>query len=115
MNFRKLDLNALDQPVLELTLLDEKKTTIHVTIPELEVIEKLYAVAPELTAIKNSQDAKSIEKVYDFVAQILSYNEEGLQITAEDLRDKYGVRFAHLIFILKDYLDFIKSIEEVKN
>lgn len=115
MNFRTLDLNALDQPVLELTLLDDKKTTIHITVPELALIEEMYAISPELTALKNSQDAKSIQKLYDFTAKVLSNNEECLQITAEDLRDKYRVRFAHLIFIFRDYLDFIKSIEEVKN
>lgn len=112
---RRLDLNALEQPTLELTLLDEAKTTVHMTFPEVKLIERLQAVAPDLRAVQNSQDVSSINKLYQLAAELISNNEEGLQVTAEDLRGKYRVRFVHLVFIFNDYLDFIREINNEKN
>lgn len=112
---RKLDLNALEQPTLELTLLDANKTTVHMTLPETKLVEKLITITPELKAVASSGDAGSIKKLYELAADLISNNEEGITVTAEDLRDKYGVRFAHLVFIFNDYLDFINEIKAEKN
>ena len=112
---RKLDLSALEQPTLELTLLDENKTTVHMVLPETKLVEKLITVYPDMKAVASSGDAGSIQKLYELAADLISNNEEDITITAEDLRDKYGVRFAHLVFIFRDYLDFINEIKAEKN
>ena len=115
MTNKRLDLNALEQPTLELTLLDDNKTTVHMTLPELGLIERLIAVAPELENIRKAQNAKDIKKLYDLAADLISNNEEGLKVTAEELRVKYKVRFLHLIFIFRNYLDLIKDLQNEKN
>lgn len=115
MQNMKLDLRALEQPTLELTLLDDAATTLHLTIPETSLVEKLMAIAPELKAIQQSQDDDSIQKLYSFAADLISNNEEGVTVTAEELNDVYKLRFVHLVFIFRDYLKFIRGIENVKN
>lgn len=110
---RELDLTALEQPELKLTLPD--KTVIFVTLPEEKLVEKLMSAAPELRPVSNSQDPVAVKALYDLLADMLSNNRTGQQFTAEDLRDKHGVKFAHLVFIYKAYLDFIMEIQNAKN
>ena len=40
---------------------------------------------------------------------------EGITFTAEDLRDKYGLKLEHLICFQPTYLDFINEIQNAKN
>lgn len=112
---RRLDLNALEQPTLELTLLDADKTTFRLVCPDVKLVERFMAASRELSAVQKSGDAESIKKLYALTAEVISCNLDDIQITAEELRDKYRVKFVHLIFIFKDYLDFIKEINEAKN
>jgi hypothetical protein len=112
---KKLDLNALEQPTLELTLLDADKTTFRLMCPDVKLVERFMVASRELSAVQTSGDAKAIKKLYALTAEIISCNQDGIDVTAEELRDKYGVKFVHLIFIFKDYLDFIKEINEAKN
>lgn len=112
---RRLDLNALEQPTLELTLLDTDKTTFRLVCPDVKLVERFMAASRELHAVQDSQDTESIKQLYALTAEVISCNLDGVQITAEELRDKYRVKFVHLIFIFRDYLDFIKEINEAKN
>lgn len=73
------------------------------------------AASRELSAVQKSGDAQAIKKLYTLTAEVISCNLDDVKVTAEELRDKYGVKFVHLIFIFKDYLDFIKGINEAKN
>lgn len=111
----KLDLNALEQPTMELTLMDDDHTTLRLVCPDVKLIERLISAAPALTAVKDSSDVAVIKKTYELFADVLSNNEDGLRITAEELRDKYRVRFVHLVLIATRYLDFIREIQEAKN
>lgn len=112
---KKLDLNALEQPTLELTLLDKDKTTFRLVCPDVKLVERFMAASRELSAVQKSGDAQAIKKLYTLTAEVISCNLDDVKVTAEELRDKYGVKFVHLIFIFKDYLDFIKGINEAKN
>ena len=112
---KSLDLNALEQPTLELTLRDTKRTTFRLIYPSTKLVERFMSAAKELTAVSKSKDAGAIKSLYALTAEIISCNQDDLQVTAEELRDVYRVRFADLTFIFAAYLDFIKELTEAKN
>lgn len=112
---KKLDLNALQRPTLDLTLRDEKRTEVHLTLPSTKLVEKLLAIAPELSNVAKNADAQSIKALYTLAADLISNNEDGLAFTAEELRDTYGVRFEDLFFIFPAYLEFVNEVQSAKN
>lgn len=110
---KRLDFNSIQRPTLELTMPDEAKTKLRLVCPNAALIEKLEAVGPELIEIMEKNDAKSIRAVYDFAAEIMSCNDEGKLITADDIRDKYHLGLDAMIIFFSSYNDFID--EEIKN
>lgn len=112
---KKLDLNALEQPTLELTLKDENKTKIHILVPEERQVERIEAAAAELPDIVADKSGVKIKALFDFMAELLGDNMEGLTFTAEELRDKYRLRLYDLVFITKAYLSFLEEIKLAKN
>ena len=112
---RKLDLNALEQPTLELTLMDDAHTTLRLIAPDVDLIERLQGAAPKMKKVADSNDGESVKAIYDLFADLISNNLEGITVTAEELRDKYRVRFVHLMVIGANYLEFINEINAAKN
>lgn len=112
---KKLDLNALQRPTLDLTLRDENHTEVHMTLPSTKLIEKLLALAPELSKIAKSADGQSIKALYSLAADLISNNTDGLTFTAEELRDVYGVRFEDLFLIFPAYIEFVNEVQSAKN
>lgn len=112
---KKLDLNALEQPTLELTLLDDNKTTFRLVCPDVHLVERFMAAAKELPNVKSDKQPDTIKKLYELTAEMVSCNYDDIKVTAEELRNKYRVKFVHLIFIFNDYLEFINEINEAKN
>ena len=110
-----LDLNALDQPVLEVTLRDENRTTFKLTTPTVRLTEKFLAAKGELSEVASSRDASKIQKLYDLTAELISCNADYITVTAEELRDKYRLTFGDLVVVFAAYLDFIKDFSNAKN
>lgn len=111
----KLDFNALDVPVLELTMQDENKTTIQVVAPDEGLIEELMETGPELEAIAKKGDKQSIEVIYDLTARLINYNRSFVTVTPEELRSKYKMNLFSAIIFFKAYFDFIQEIQNAKN
>lgn len=110
-----LDLNALEQPTLELTLRDKERTTFRLIYPSTKLVERFMSASEELTTIAKTKNAETIKSLYGLTAEIISCNLDDNQITAEELRDKYRVRFSDLVIIFSAYLDFINELKDVKN
>lgn len=110
---KSLDFNSIQRPTLEITMCDEARTKFRLVCPSEALIEKLEAVGPEMVEIMEKNDLNSIRAVFDLAAQLISSNDEGKQVTADDLRDKYCLRLDAMIIFFSTYLDFID--EEVKN
>lgn len=110
-----LDLNALDQPVLEVKLRDEKRTIFRLTTPTTNLVERFISAKEELAAVAKTRDVRHIEKLYELTAELISCNAEYITVTAEELRDKYRLTFGDLVVIFAAYLDFIKDINNAKN
>lgn len=112
---RKLDFNALEKPVLELTLKDEAKTVVRATAPTEELVERLMAAAPELQKAINDNTGETVRALFTLIAELMSCNLDGLTFTAEDLRDKYGMKLYDATVFVKVYLEFIQELQSAKN
>lgn len=112
---KMLDLNALEQPVLELKLRDENRTVFKLTTPTTKLVEKFMTVKAEIAEIANSQNVEKIKKLYEVTAELISCNADYITVTAEELRDKYRLTFGDIVVIFAAYLDYIKEFNNAKN
>ena len=112
---KMLDLNALEQPILEIKLRDADRTIFRLTTPTTKLVERFIAAKSEVAAIANTRDVEKIKKLYELTAEIISCNADYITVTAEDLRDKYHIGFGDLVVIFAAYLDFIKEFNTAKN
>lgn len=112
---KMLDLNALDQPILEVKLRDENRTVFRLTTPTTKLVERFTAAKSELSAVASSRDVSKIKALYELTAELISCNADYITVTAEELRDKYRLTFGDLVVVFAAYLDFIKEINNAKN
>lgn len=115
-----LDFNTLNQPTLPLVMCDPDKTRLNVTAPNEGLVEDLQTIAPELEGVFKAGDQRAIDAIYKLAGQFISCNLEGIEVTGEELRDKYWPkeRITNQLFLLKfvsAYLDFIHEIGNAKN
>lgn len=116
MATKVLDLNNVEQlHTLELTLQDEKKTTLMVTIPTEALVQELDAQGPELTKVLKRGDKEGIDGAFDLAARLISCNRNDIEITGQQLRNEYGMKFETLIMFYSAYMDFIAEIRNLKN
>ena len=112
---KTLDFNALVPPTLPLVMRDAEKTEIIVTAPLEALVEELQAVAPVMEEALRSEEATAVPVIYDLAARLISCNKQGLQVTADDLRDKYKLNLESLVVFYNVYLDFLSEITNAKN
>lgn len=110
-----LDFNALQQPTWPITLKDDDKTQINITVPSVDFVDRLTAMAPQLKATAKAKDGRAIQAAYKLIAEIMSCNDDGYEFTAEELRDHYHMTFLDLLVFVKGYMEFIEEIKEAKN
>lgn len=110
-----LDLNTIQRPTLTITMSDEKKTVLTLTTPTEGLINEMQALTPELEAILEKGDGPGLQKSYEIAAALLSCNNEGVQITPEELVKTYKFDFDTAVVFFSVYLDFISEITNEKN
>ena len=116
MQSRVIDFNDIEQPTLDVTMRDEDKTVLHLSVPSVEFVERLQTLEPVLKEMKKGGNAvESVKKLYAFFAEILSHNEDGIKVTAEDLRIKYRLNLVHILQLHSAYMAFIGDINDAKN
>ena len=112
---KMLDLNALDQPVLEVKLRDDKRTIFRLTTPTTKLVERFIAAKSELAEVAGSRDGAKIKALYELTAELISCNADYVTVSAEELRDTYRLTFGDLVVVFAAYLDFIKEFNNAKN
>ena len=113
---RSLDFNAIEQPTLDITMRDKERTVFRLSVPSVAFVEKMQALEPVLAKMKKGGNAiEAVKKVYDFFAEVVSHNEDGIKVTAEDLREVYGLSLMDLLALRAMYMDFISDINSAKN
>ena len=117
---KTLDFNRLNRPLLPLVMCDEAKTTIRVTTPREALVEELQEMLPEMEGVLSGGDQDAVDLCYDLAARLISCNTSGLEVSVDDLRDKYWpeeriVNQLHLVAFFNAYMDFIQEINHAKN
>ena len=106
---KMLDLNALEQPILEVKLRDDNRTIFRLTTPTTKLVDRFVSAKSEISEIASSRDVDKIKKLFELTAELMSCNAEYIRVTAEELRDKYRLTFGDIVVIFAAYLDFIKD------
>lgn len=112
---RILDFNKFEQPSLPLVMKDENQTRFTVVAPSVELIQKLEANQEDIEKALKKGDVTSIAKAWDLAAELISCNEEGRQVTATELKEKYRMTYVMLFAFFKVYGELVDEIESAKN
>lgn len=110
-----LDFRALQKPCIEITLLDDDNTVLHVETPTHGVLMRLQSMRKEAISLKGKNDPDTLAKMYDLLAELMSFNREGIKLTGTELREKYRLEQYHLLAFEMTYLDFINEVKSAKN
>jgi hypothetical protein len=112
---KTLDFNSFEQPVLEITMKDDAHTKFEVCAPIEELIEKMEANTKLIEEAVTEGTEETIKAVFTLSAELISFNTEGVRVTAEELRDKYKLKLMDIIIFYGAYMDFISDIKAAKN
>lgn len=113
---RTLDFNAIERPTLNVTMRDEAHTVVRISAPTEGFVEQLEALKPTIAKMKKGNNtAELFNQMFSFFAKILSHNEDKLEITAADLREKYKLTLIDLFTLYSAYMGFIDDIKTAKN
>ena len=111
-----LDFTKMKRPTLSLIMKDEKRTRIEVTLPTEQKIQELVSVSELLEdSAREPGNANTTNEVFNFAADLISFNLAGLQVTGDDLRHKYGLTLDEIIGFFDVYVDFISEVVNSKN
>ena len=110
-----LDFNAIQQPVLELTMMDQEHTVIKVGTPSVDLLEKLEANLPEFERIAKSGNKEAVQAIYDLAAQLINCNRSFITVTGAELLDKYKLGLDYMQIFFSAYMDFVTEIYNAKN
>ena len=112
---RLLDFNDIEVQTLDIVLRDEARTKVHLRYPTEGLVQELTHISPQMHKVLETGDAESLNLTYDLVARIINCNRDGIKVTGEELRTKYGMDFEMIIIFCTNYLDFLKETTNAKN
>ena len=112
---KKLDFNALETPVLEITLRDKEQTVVRLTAPTEKNVERFMAMAENIQAITADKTGERVKAAFELIAECINCNLDGLTVTADSLRDTYNLDLYAAIIFVKVYLEFLQELENAKN
>lgn len=112
---RSLNFRSFAQPTLPINMNDTEETLFTVITPSVELTERLEANQDEINAIFEKGDRSSLDEAWKLAADLISCNREHRQVTAEELKGRYGMTYHMLFAFFKVYGDFLEEIESAKN
>ena len=112
---RVLDFNVERLPVLSLVMRDDAQTRIDVTTPTEGLYEELRHIAPKLNGAAKEPDSLDAQESFELAARLISCNQQGLRVTAEDLAGKYRFNLESLILFYGAYVRFVDEVVSIKN
>ena len=112
---RVLDFNVERLPVLTLVMRDDAQTRIDVTTPTEGMYEELRKIGPKLTGAAKDPDSFDAQESYELAARLISCNQQGLRVTAEDLAGKYRFNLESMILFFGAYVRCVDEVTSIKN
>lgn len=112
---KKLDFNALEKPVLEITLRNKEQTAVRITAPTEDLVERFVSMAGDIQTLKSDNTGEIVRAAFELIAELMNCNLDEMSFTAENLRTQYGLKIYDAIVFVKVYLEFLQEIENAKN
>lgn len=107
----ELNFNKKKKQHLIVTLNDENKTRLLVTIPKKAVLEQFFELQ---NAVGDSElDSDALDSVYSITALVLSENIGRIEITKEKVESILDFEDIQLFF--KAYMEFVRDVVSAKN
>lgn len=111
---KPLDFTKLKKRYLNVTLADEKQTTLMIGTPTKAVMDDLLAMKAALDDVEGDDvDAEVMNDLYDVCAKIMSRNKGGVSITSDHLAE--CLDFEDIMIFFTAYMDFVGEIKNEKN
>lgn len=110
----ELNLNTVQRPTLDLTMMDDEQTMLRVKMPTLDQFKEVQALAASLDGVEDG-DAESAKALYVVLSRLLSCNRDYIKVTPEELKGKYKMDLEDAIIVFRAYVNFITSIASAKN
>ena len=109
-----LNFNNIKKQYLNVTLADEKSTTLLIGTPTKKLMDDLVLLQSSIEAIEeNSENTEAFDELYTACAKIMSRNKAGVVITKEKLEDIFD--FEDIIIFFTAYMEFIDEVASSKN
>lgn len=109
------DFNAVRRPGFCFKLRDAEQTVITVNTPDVSTYSKALTFTRNFKDMLKQDGEQALSDYCGIVADLMSNNQEGLTITADDLGERYRLDFADLAAFMQIYFDFIDKIQNAKN
>lgn len=110
-----VNFNRHRPPILNVEMLDDDKTVLHVTPPTVALQEELRASIADFTALLNGGNDEKRAALYDLAARLMSCNRNMRTISAEQLRTVYRLDEEDLVVFFEAYAGYLNGIENAKN
>lgn len=107
---KSLNFNAIPKSYFNVTLADEKQTTLIIKAPTKKVLDDLLSVQEKA---KNGFDVETMDDLYVICAKVMSDNKAGIKITSDFLEDLFD--FEDLVQFVNAYMEFVSEITSSKN
>ncbi|MDE6730062.1 MAG: hypothetical protein K2J71_04725 [Oscillospiraceae bacterium] len=107
------DFNSIEQITMGITLPNQEKTRLTLTVPKVSLIEKLSTNAEKIDKIFKEKNKSTINELYQIIADIMSCNKEFRKVTAEELKD--CLLYEHVSAFVFAYMEFLTEIKSAKN
>ena len=108
---KSFDFNKIKPKTMNVTLSDEKKTTLVVMTPDKKLKEELENLKNE---IENADEDETLDILYDLTARLMSRNKNGIVITIETLKELYEDE-SYILAFLEAYSEFVNELVNSKN
>lgn len=112
---KMLDFNSIQQPTWPVKLKDKDQTIVNLSVPSVQLLDRLMASAPEMTDAAKTKDGRTVRALYELIADIMNCNDDGYTFTAEELRDTYHMTLLDVFRFTAGYMEFCKEIQDAKN
>lgn len=112
---KALNFRNFTQPTLPINMNDAEETLFTITAPTVELVERLEANEAEMKANFLKGDRESLNHAWELAADLISCNRECRQVTAEELKGRYGMTYVMLFAFFTAYDEFLAEIRNEKN
>lgn len=108
---KSFDFNKIKPKTMTVTLTDEAKTTLAVMTPDKRLRDDLVSL---YEGVDEADEDEVNEALYDLSARVMSRNKQGIEISADQLKELFPDH-TYIMAFLNAYVDFIGEITNSKN